>query len=65
MEKKLPKLLGLIVLASIMLVIDFFLFAFTKCLSCTSFSQFLSSSHSLFTPVWASLVVLLSGMKKN
>lgn len=53
-------LLKLSLFAAVAIVIDFFFFAFTKtCVSCESFSQFLSSSYSLFATTWASLMVVV------
>lgn len=54
----------LLAIAIFAIFFDFFLFAFTKtCVSCGSFTQFLSSSHSLFTPTWAGLVAIVYQMK--
>lgn len=47
----------LLIIAMVTLVIDLLFFALTKtCANCSSFSTYLSSSHALFAPVWASIL---------
>lgn len=57
-------LVKLLLLVSIALIIDLFIYALTKtCASCTTFSDFIASPHSLFAPTWASLGLLAKKLK--
>lgn len=65
MIKKIAKIFYLLFLLILALLIDLLIFATTAgCPSCTSFSQFLTSSYSLTGPVVISLAGLFPNLTK-
>lgn len=66
MARILLSTIKLLITALLAIYIDILFYAFTKtCASCGSFQAYLSSAHSLFTPTWASLVLLVQSHRKK